>query len=570
MTTEASLADESGVEVVRKQLSDGVARIAALTPGKPADADEEAAIFNGFRRAVTLASSGREVPPEELLEDLEPKGPVLQHLLDLYERRRILRKQVAAVLAILLQEAGWNEALAGNAALNASVPAELRALIEDAATSAMTPKRLTTTPSDFGERVPTTRSEGMRPSVVEAMDALDLADQQLAKLDYSAAQDDPAIDAFEAFRRAVLKVVKSGGKEDKDALRQLEPKDRILDFLIDFHTRQPKYRSRVGSCLLRLLGFEEWAAAVEADPSVHAAIRDLTDDVSQPGRLTATSAGMAVNLAAAAAAVRSRGGAGALYVRVIAAYDLVNPGAHHSVDAYVRVVLGTRLKRTNSVATGLSPRWDGEPFVFEVPVMEATPDLACKFEVFDSDLMKDVPLGSLSIPARHFPRAPGLLRRPLAGVDRGELEVELVFMGDEEAGEARTETTSIVEAIEAAATQLKAQKTADIAQASWRGGRFAGWIVPQAGKGSESRSFSSAEGLKCPAGHPVEKRKEGLKWHEGWVGVNHSLSCDLCGGRIGREKPRWRCHFHCHFDVCEDCYARAAQATAVATEPGKD
>lgn len=58
--------------------------------------------------------------------------------------------------------------------------------------------------------------------------------------------------------------------------------------------------------------------------------------------------------------------------------------------------------------------------------------------------------------------------------------------------------------------------------------------------------------LVCGNGHPVKKRKK-LK---AWQGHVHSGSreCDRCGKAIGRNEFRWRCEYHCAYNVCERCY----------------
>lgn len=59
--------------------------------------------------------------------------------------------------------------------------------------------------------------------------------------------------------------------------------------------------------------------------------------------------------------------------------------------------------------------------------------------------------------------------------------------------------------------------------------------------------------LKCSSGHPVVKRKAGLR---AWQGRIHDRVCDLCRRIIHREEPRWRCAYHCSYDVCDICHRK--------------
>eukprot|EP00929_Paragymnodinium_shiwhaense_P072812 TRINITY_DN36973_c0_g1_i1.p1 TRINITY_DN36973_c0_g1~~TRINITY_DN36973_c0_g1_i1.p1 ORF type:complete len:892 (-),score=250.65 TRINITY_DN36973_c0_g1_i1:160-2835(-) len=258
----------------------------------------------------------------------------------------------------------------------------------------------------------------------------------MEKLGYSAANTDEARTAFETFQKAVRKVIGSEGKEDDEILEKLEPKGKILEFLVEFQERKRLYRSRVAATLTSLLTFDGWQAAALADATVVEACRDLAvdcgaeDPAAPPPLMTmsklpaAGSGPSAINLRVAAKKAAEEGGIGALYVKVLAGYNLTPADGSTSTDPYVRLTCGSKMKRTETI-NGLNPKWDSDPFVFLVPDQHAEIVL----EVLDSDFIKREPLGSLSLRAAGVPSDPGAppMRKPLEGVKSGELEFEMHF-----------------------------------------------------------------------------------------------------------------------------------------------
>jgi len=113
-------------EATLRSLEEGIRQIVRLSPG-----EVEVAPFNAFRRSVIHASSGKEAAPEVLLGDLEPKEPVLRYLVDLHDAKKMYRKQIVAVAAVLLQVPSWAEALRNNEQLCSRLPEDLRALVEE-------------------------------------------------------------------------------------------------------------------------------------------------------------------------------------------------------------------------------------------------------------------------------------------------------------------------------------------------------------------------------------------------------------------------------------------------------
>jgi len=133
-----------------------------------------------------------------------------------------------------------------------------------------------------------------------------------------------------------------------------------------------------------------------------------------------------VNLNTAAATAVSHGGIGALFVQIIAGYNLVAADTNGTSDPYVRVTLGKRTQRTPVICDTLNPTWNASPFVFEVPSLETV----VSFEVLDSDFFKDDPLGDFDVRVSEVPidAESSLVRRRLANVPHGEIELKLYLL----------------------------------------------------------------------------------------------------------------------------------------------
>ena len=66
--------------------------------------------------------------------------------------------------------------------------------------------------------------------------------------------------------------------------------------------------------------------------------------------------------------VSQAGNVGLVYVRIVAAYNLMNSDGVDSLsDAFVRVRVGDQSMRTFIVYDDLNPRWDAAPLLFSVP-----------------------------------------------------------------------------------------------------------------------------------------------------------------------------------------------------------
>lgn len=116
---------DGSADETRRRLEESMGQIARLSPE-----DLKVEAFGGLRTAVSRASSGRVGVPADLLGPLEPKDAVLRYLVTLYDKKKMYRKQVAAVLDVLLQVDSWAQALRGDAVICATLPEELAVLLD--------------------------------------------------------------------------------------------------------------------------------------------------------------------------------------------------------------------------------------------------------------------------------------------------------------------------------------------------------------------------------------------------------------------------------------------------------
>ncbi|CAE7474447.1 ADPRM, partial [Symbiodinium sp. CCMP2456] len=218
---------------------------------------------------------------------------------------------------------------------------------------------------------------------------------------------------------------------------------------------------------------------------------------------------------------------------------------------FVRVTVGDRAQRTESCDEALNPRWEASPFVFEVS--SKNEDLV--LEVQSSDVTGDETFGTVRIPISEVAvAAPRLTSAALSG--GGELEFEALFRPVEDVASASPTnpiqgdgykrstlgTQSVVAGLTAAIWDMDKAQVQDASS----------WIVSRAGEGSFL--VQAKKGMVCPAGHPIDKRKEGMSWRQSLL-HGDTKDCDFCHREIQRTETRWRCFHHCDFNVCESCYA---------------
>lgn len=508
---------------VAEALAESVQQIVAISPDRVSEDGPEA--FDPFRRAVTQASRGRDAPPSQLLGPVESKEMVLKFLVALHGCKKMYRRQVVAVMAVLMHEKLWLKSLLQIEGFPEDLPEDLRLIVEEEQKRVEDEPEEAELPAETEEASTARRSSRLDKSVQQ----LAAARFQLQQIGFCATDTDAAGEAFTVFNRAVLWIVQSPEQEDDELLSKMEEKENVLEFLADFHDRRPKHRARITQLCVRLLEFETWREALaSSNPSVAATLHALTG-LSAPVR-----ASTAVNLDTAAELAASRGCIGALYLRIVSAKALPKDAPAPFVRASA---FGAAAQRTETAAAvNAAPRWDATPFVFEVP----TPDASITIEVLSSDETGDDLLGSVSFKVLEKApesKMPKLMSLPLdAG---GSLDLELLFRAAKSGGYAPRGTQSVVAGLTAALWDLENAKVED------------GWIV--------SGVKGGASGLACPAGHPIDKRKEGMSWRQSFLQGETKL-CNLCSSEIHRHETRWRCFHHCDFNVCEKCYEKAASA----------
>jgi len=279
----------TAAEATLRSLEDGVRQIARLSPG-----DVEVGPFNALRKSVIHASSGREATPEALLGELEPKDPVLRYLVDLHEAKKMYRKQIVAVAAVLLQVPSWARALHSDEQLCNRLPEDLRALIEEqggVATDAVSPP-------PAGEPPPSADAVGAGTDglpAVKEVEAQSPAPAQQQKQEFrppprpvpqsaaGASASGPAVEAarkqlqesmeliarlpsgsceasaFVGFRRGVVHATSSScGASPAAVLGDLEPKTVALQYLLELHQQKKMYQKQIADVVGTLLLVREW------------------------------------------------------------------------------------------------------------------------------------------------------------------------------------------------------------------------------------------------------------------------------------------------------------------------
>eukprot|EP00435_Cladocopium_sp_Y103_P043177 s557_g12.t1 len=106
-----------------------VQKIVALSPDRVTEDGPEA--FDPFRRAVTQASRGRDAPPSQLLGPVESKEMVLKFLVALHGSKKMYRRQVVAVMAVLMHEKLWLRSLLQIEGFPENLSEDLRLIVEE-------------------------------------------------------------------------------------------------------------------------------------------------------------------------------------------------------------------------------------------------------------------------------------------------------------------------------------------------------------------------------------------------------------------------------------------------------
>jgi len=120
-------------------------------------------------------------------------------------------------------------------------------------------------------------------------DMLQSGTSHIQHLDFKAENRDGALDAFEIFRRAVMRVMKDkrgAHPQERRTLDSIEPKQKYFQFLLDFADRSFMHRSRVSEVIRRLLESPPWEQAASSNPAMFSAMQSLADecDASSQGK----------------------------------------------------------------------------------------------------------------------------------------------------------------------------------------------------------------------------------------------------------------------------------------------
>lgn len=265
----------------------------------------------------------------------------------------------------------------------------------------------------------------MAPGADSSLELLERGRRLIQALSFQAADRDSSLEAFETFRRAALRVLRGACPDGLRALDEMEPKMRLLEFLLDFAGRYISYRSRVAEVLRGLLTSGSWSTALQADTEMSAAVQGLVAEAQVGPSTPRASRPAARDLGKAAAVAASCGDLGALSVRVLAAHHLLVGQASDCSKLCVAVTLGHRTSRTGAVQGSLHPRWSSEELVFDV----ASSDWLLKLELLDGDAGCDACFGRLSVSLAAAMRSPGpiAMRCPLDDLPHGELEFALQY-----------------------------------------------------------------------------------------------------------------------------------------------
>jgi len=282
------------------------------------------------------------------------------------------------------------------------------------------------------------------------LEMLDKACAEFQLLDYQASDRDRSLAAFETFRRAVVCLRRSEVASERSAVDSIEPKSRILEFLLDFSGRYIPYRSRMAELLKSLQGCESWSTSMEADSEVHAGVHGVIHETKAVCTGPGVTKVVCKDLEKAAAVAKSEGDLGVLSVRVIAAHNL-NVKSDSASKMCVSMSLGDRTSSSLPVRGSPEPRWNSEEFVFDVGVS----DWLVKFNISNT-IGEDVDyVGMLSVTLAEIisTRGPVTLCRSFDDVPDGALEFVLQYVSGGAAEPEASKPESVYEPTPASAAR---------------------------------------------------------------------------------------------------------------------
>eukprot|EP00440_Ansanella_granifera_P035998 gb/GFBE01039052.1/.p1 GENE.gb/GFBE01039052.1/~~gb/GFBE01039052.1/.p1 ORF type:complete len:423 (+),score=107.98 gb/GFBE01039052.1/:1-1269(+) len=219
---------------------------------------KEGSGFDRLRRGIVRAQAGGDVSTEVLLGEMQNKEELLKALLGLFAKRKILRRQIAYAIRLLVEgspewAAIWQKAdVTPEVVAEAGIPhggegAPAATEEEEEEVPEASPKAADETEAvEFGTAAP-----APAPKVPGAQLKKGLAELEAIQFDCAARR------AAIAFRWLSRGVTETGADEILDAF---ESKEATMLFLLDLHGLKRLYREKVARCLATVLKRPSWVS----------------------------------------------------------------------------------------------------------------------------------------------------------------------------------------------------------------------------------------------------------------------------------------------------------------------
>jgi len=135
------------------------------------------------------------------------------------------------------------------------------------------------------------------------IELLERSQSSIQQLGFRAEDRDRSLDAFQTFRKAVIRVIRGTQRYERCLLENLEPKRQYLEFLLDLSKRIPMQRSRVAEVLRCLCDVSSWLESAQADPAIWIAIQGFISECESNSDSNKSTFGHARRASEAAASV---------------------------------------------------------------------------------------------------------------------------------------------------------------------------------------------------------------------------------------------------------------------------
>lgn len=250
----------------------------------PAQTDEAVGAFNNFRKGVMQACNSNIGCLDDIIDDLNPKFPLLDFLVSLYEQRRMYRAQITVVWTTLLRCDSWLRTAYDNRIVWSKLPDALQSVILLRARP-LTP-RPSVVASESEASVPTDSrvlaavhaaeaAQASKPSKRRSIEGftffketpeLELQNAMLLISKWQQSKDrDAGLIAFGSYQRALSRISSLKDKSVETALEEIEPKRLAFEFLVDVYARNKMQRKRVCTVFKTLLQMQSWQHALTCD-----------------------------------------------------------------------------------------------------------------------------------------------------------------------------------------------------------------------------------------------------------------------------------------------------------------